>query len=1440
MRKTIITTITLFCAVVQGAWAQFSNGNGTDNDPYIISNTTDLDYLATTVNGGEAYSGKHFKLDSDITYTGETENFTAIGSYSHPFNGHFNGNNKTISGIRLSKGSNDYQGLFGATGSQAVVENFTLADTDIAGKAYTGGIVGFNRGTVTHVTVSSSVTIRATQAYANFHGGIVGQNHGDNANDRATLSHCTSSATLTIENESNCSSLGGIAGVNFGEMSDNLAFSVTVPTASSSIGAVAGNWGTPAIMQRNYYRDCTIGGTVNALGMGCNGSDLNTEANVNGAVSIHTITLANNLTVTSPAEPSITHEGVPYYVQGASITLTYDGLYAEYCEVSISPDATVTKSGNEFSFTLPVADVTATTSINFPEVTYIDANGEEQTATPQPLTFELLGSDYYTIQDGWYIVNEDIHITKDKNYGLGLIASGVVHLILADDHTLTVGTEEDPTYYGIGNGRNNPDLYIYGQSKGNGKLVLRNQGGFGIIANSVTINGGDVDIFTQCSVDGTSAAIQTQYLTFNSGKVHLSATNHRGIDCSHDISLNWNRTTDSFYSAGFYTYSTYQTQLCIAEGKAFVDEDGNIYKGTLDSDQLVTIADKTLRPLEWPGAGTADDPYLIGSTGLFELLASRVSEGNSYSGKFFKLTDDISTTTMVGTGSNKFSGSFDGNGKTLSVTYETCEQFTAPFRYVNGATFTNLTIAGTITTSEKFAGGLIGNAEGDNTISACHVSVSITSTVSGDGTHGGFIALVNSGNNTISDSWFSGSLLGEATNNCGGFVGWAYNDYQNVITLNNCLFNPTRVTIATSESQTFVRCRDYYYFEDNFNHYVTPLGNVQGYIAYTTDPSLADHYLMTLPDGYQYYVYAPVFWRDEAFRNTAWGTDYETATEFTISNAADLAQFAYLVDAGNDFYGKTIKLTADIDLGAHYWMAAGSFYYDTRDGWGCLFRGTFNGDNHTISNLRSIANPTFSETQATGLFGCIKNATVKNLILTDILVSDGKRKDLGGIVAYATESAIENCHILSGTITNSYGNSGYAGGIAGNLFETTISGCFVSSDVTVSGRLEVGGIAGHGLPGTIIGCVSAATVIGRENNVGGILGDALILERYSTVEHCLYLGSSVSGNSSVGGIVGYIESNTYYPVHLTNNYFTDATFADNSRYTLQEGIARGYAHVTQPSGIGAEVATYASGITAYENGILYDGKYYMSSLMLANDANNDANIAANIGTTSATVTLADRTLYKDGSWNTLCLPFNLTLSGSILDGDNVQLKTLDEASFSEGTLSLTFVDAEEIEAGKPYIIRWDNTGSQISNPEFMDVTIQNASLDENAFTNDVISFQGIYSPFEISGVNKKLLYLGAGNQLYYPSAAMTINAFRAYFELQGDLVCGDPASAEGIKAFVLDFGEETEETSIFEISESAGHPESSDSWISLSGMKLDSKPTSKGIYIHNGRKIIIK
>ena len=84
--------------------------------------------------------------------------------------------------------------------------------------------------------------------------------------------------------------------------------------------------------------------------------------------------------------------------------------------------------------------------------------------------------------------------------------------------------------------------------------------------------------------------------------------------------------------------------------------------------------------------------------------------------------------------------------------------------------------------------------------------------------------------------------------------------------------------------------------------------------------------------------------------------------------------------------------------------------------------------------------------------------------------------------------------------------------------------------------------------------------------------------------------------------------------------------------------------------------------------------------------------------------------------------------------------------------------------------------------------------------------------------------------LYYPSEKVYINAFRAIFNLTSVL----PASASA--KIIIDWGDE-ETTAIEEVDNGQL---SADGWYTLQGVKLDGKPTEKGIYIINGKKVAVQ
>ena len=263
----------------------------------------------------------------------------------------------------------------------------------------------------------------------------------------------------------------------------------------------------------------------------------------------------------------------------------------------------------------------------------------------------------------------------------------------------------------------------------------------------------------------------------------------------------------------------------------------------------------------------------------------------------------------------------------------------------------------------------------------------------------------------------------------------------------------------------------------------------------------------------------------------------------------------------------------------------------------------------------------------------------------------------------------------------------------------------------------------------------------------------------------------------------------------------------------------------------------------------YEAKIQENDIViaLADNADNSSLIAGVNGLTLS-VTLAGRTLYKDGDWNTLCLPFDVSITSGTLSGDNVVAMTLNSttSNLNDGTLTLNFdavattgEQAGLIPAGTPFIIKWaskESPATNLVNPVFSGMTIDNSAeaIARKTVTFGGVSFVGTYNPVIIpSGGDNTKLYLGANNTLYWPNDAMTIGAFRAYFHVSG---------AAGVRQFVLNFdgdGEaqgikEIDDLPIYDLRFEAG------AWYTIDGVKLDGKPTKKGLYIHGDRKVVVK
>lgn len=132
----------------------------------------------------------------------------------------------------------------------------------------------------------------------------------------------------------------------------------------------------------------------------------------------------------------------------------------------------------------------------------------------------------------------------------------------------------------------------------------------------------------------------------------------------------------------------------------------------------------------------------------------------------------------------------------------------------------------------------------------------------------------------------------------------------------------------------------------------------------------------------------------------------------------------------------------------------------------------------------------------------------------------------------------------------------------------------------------------------------------------------------------------------------------------------------------------------------------------------------ISSVDLADQTDNSSVISDKDGETQGII-LNDRTIYRDGDWNTLCLPFNIgdanAANGHHYDGTELEGATVMELNnatsdmSADGKLTLNFTEAACVKAGKPYIVKW--------NPETYKPQVQhryyiNSEEDWNNFANN--------------------------------------------------------------------------------------------------------------------------
>jgi hypothetical protein len=612
------------------------------------------------------------------------------------------------------------------------------------------------------------------------------------------------------------------------------------------------------------------------------------------------------------------------------------------------------------------------------------------------------------------------------------------------------------------------------------------------------------------------------------------------------------------------------------------------------------------------GTGEDNSPYIIEDTADWNRFASNINDGIDAS-SFYTLSDNFDNssspvTTMCGTSEDySFKGTFDGNGKTLTVNFSVFSDNAAPFRYAKDATIQNLTVKGNITTSSKYAGGFIGSAYGRVKIENCISSVIINSSVVGDGTHGGLVGLANTGSNLFfTNCLFNGKLLGSNTHSNSGFLGYNGGDFSTFV---DCLFAPAEVTMKSVTSATFNRnghnSFDNCYFKQKY-------GEVQGQDA----SSLSEAELLALLGGnweIKEGLLKPLQGQDVLyFANVNGLKEIYSATDgFPLDHNYELSFYGKSLTKNTD-YEITIKdeegnELSSLDKNGRYYLAfkgTGSykgekilpFYYFI--GEGTEASPYLISDAADWNNFAKLVNEEFGYRFEGCWFALDNDIDFLDGSIAFTMVGKGdhgnEKFDATDSVNYTLFAGIfdgrnhsisglgdVNCYgLFSNTSSNAVVKNLYlknciirgrnrTGGIVG-INRGKISNCHVTEDVYVfstdflssggfsgNGYWSHGGIAGMNAGGTIEGCSSAATVWAIHMGIkqfGGIVG-----YNSGSVNHCFYYGSKVhASNGGEGAIIGEEDNgehneclHTYDALGAVNNSNdVEASFA----YILSMGM----------------------------------------------------------------------------------------------------------------------------------------------------------------------------------------------------------------------------------------------------------------------------------------------
>lgn len=1147
---------------------------------YEISNAGQLLWFANQANTVDA--GINGKLTANIDL--ENHAWTPIGTKSNSYTGTFDGNGKTVSKLSFDDLTADYVGLFGYIKAPAVIRNVALKNSSIRAREYVGGIVGYayaNGGDITienctneaeiyseyvsstgstvfsyaggivgyvyaegscNITIQNCTNNAKISGIGSYMGGVVGYITAKSADTKASLLNCTNSGSEVSDEKGYC--VGGIiasASASSGKIIlKNCKNSATV-TGNYNVGGLAGkiiafNGGTIEV------DDCSNSGSITASSTSsCSVGGIIGDAEVYNYGGVLTIAnCANSGTVQAASAYAggiVGNTQVYGQYENDAATLKIYGCNNSGSIISSSNYvggiigfAYTRTGGANVECTLEITQCFNTGAITGAVYVGGIAGGSNMSGSSASTSNIKISTCYNTGNV------TSTSTSNNSSYTGGIVGFSYMH-INNDTDVMMLTTELSNCYntgtvtgVGTGVGAICGVRYYAGVTSGTNYTAKFETSNNYYLTGCAT-DGNDVAQLGlgSSSLGGTTADGDGKYKgmsadQFTSGEVAylLNGSTNAGA---------WKQTVNSDKYPSLSGKDVYGGYICGSGSSDMVYQ--NSIDGILSEphpehgvgdDGICVYCGAAIRP------GLNNGVYEIKNLGHLQWFVDYVNAGNtSINSKLMADIDASSAENLgIGTDSYKYAGIFDGNGYTITIKLNGSESV-ALFPYVNGATIKNLTVKGYITASGKYAATLVGQAEGNVTIEKCISAVEITSTVSGDGTHGGLVGVLNSGTLNINNCGFIGAINGSSTNSCGGLVGWS-----NGTTKISNSFVATTFSVSATNGNTFSRGNN---ITVTNCYYLNALGDApseatqknadqfaSGEVAYLLNGSKDNgSWKQTLGENGDTY---PNFSGGAVYKITPCETGYtnnesEKTNEhdfneqgfckdcngyqpalwnnednvYEISNAGQLMWFAGLVNgtlkdvAQNQSANAILKNDLDMSGITEYVPIGGTtgLYYNS-EGTDKGYQGTFDGNGHVIKILSVTGSNTAQLTY--GVFGTL-SGTVKHLGVENFTFTLGSQDcRAGGIVGQMLSGGlVEDCYVANSTIT---ATGKVAGGIAGCNYAGTIKNCFtykVTVTATRSGGI-VGDNRGDGgaddRKGTIINCYTDASAIESSDRAGNV------------------------------------------------------------------------------------------------------------------------------------------------------------------------------------------------------------------------------------------------------------------------------------------------------------------------------------------------------------------